>query len=429
MVGSMDSDKNRQCLTTLAADNYINAWARANNITDQKQLSLIRAKLITTPFFKNFTSDYSNKIMKKKFYPPQLDLQTLTNVLIALAVLITFVNLYIFGLFLRKKQLRKKSNLFLISLCLSDLLVGIFGLPLTILYFKARINLTLSRFSEFAILATLADASYVMNGLLSCLNLFCVIGDRYLLLYHPFIYQTVVSKKKILGIIISLWMVSVILSMIPVIWSQDFYLSKFTVCDMIYGSNETKSLMNNTLRFHLSLFCIFSILVFIKCIFFARIIMLIIRTRNSGSQRSSFTDIARELKAIALIFFMFICLLFWFTPFMYFQVITFDYSENSAKENNNNDDEMDSLTKNLKLFYQLSVGRFLASIVNPILYIMYKLDIHKSICQDKDNILAFITRPHRIFRAGTQKQRNSRRKTTELDATFRESKKTGETSV
>ena len=114
--------------------------------------------------------------------------------------------------------------------------------------------------------------------------------------------------------------------------------------------------------------------VFLICITF-----VIFKKRNikeSTPQRSMSCDLKQVAKATAILFGMFVCLLSLLTPFIY-QKITVDASLSLWKSSGISIDDLHSILDGLKLYRILSIGRFLASALNPILFTMCKYDLRR----------------------------------------------------
>ena len=389
-----------QCMFTFITDIQVKQFMRKNNITDQQQVSQIRKILLGSPIFRNATLNITNDILRRRIDVRELGLQLdgTYSALIVLAVVIILINTYIFSLFLRRKELRKKGNSFLISLCISDMLVGACGLPIFIAHFKSLTNITLARIQALIITASIGYTSSILNGLLNCFHLFSIIADRCFLLCYPFVHRTFSTKKKIVFIVLLIWFTSFLLASTSVLWWQDVYLGKIPLCDFIYENKKVNDFKNNDLKFNLALCCTFSTLVFFKGLLFARIIILIVRRRkktNMVSPRSGSVNIKKEVKAIIVLLMMFICLLSWLAPFVYYQIISSSLTELYKIDNIS---KMNERLRKQKLFYDISIGRFLVSFLNPILYIIYKSDFLTVLMEDKDKFLLFVTWPCRILR-------------------------------
>ena len=412
----MNLENIRQCMFTFITDIKVKHFIRENNITDQQQASKVRKIFLGSPIFRNATLNSTDQVLRKRIDVRELGLQLdgTYSALIVLAVVIILINAYIFSLFLRRKELRKKGNSFLISLCISDLLVGACGLPIFITHFKSLTNITLARLQALIIIASIGYTSSILNGLLNCLHLFSITVDRCFLLCYPFVHRTFSTKKKIVFIILLIWFTSFLLASISVLWWQDVYLGKIYLCDFIYKNKKVNHFQNNDLKFNLMLCCVFSILVFLKGLLFARIIILIVRRRkktNMMSQRSGSVNIKKEVKAIIVLLMMFICLLSWLSPFVYYQIISSSLTELYKIDNIS---KMNEQLRKLKLFYDISIGRFLVSFLNPILYIIYKSDFLIVLIEDKDKCLLFITSPCRILRNNVYHLKPSKWRTREL---------------
>lgn len=130
----------------------------------------------------------SSEISKE---PPQLNVfYTATEVLIALFALIG--NSLIVFVFIREKQLKKKTNYYLVSLAAADLLVGLLGIPFAIL---ASVGLPNHLYGCLFTLSVLLSICTI-----SIISLVAVCIDRYWMIVFPASnYSTTKNSNSPLG--------------------------------------------------------------------------------------------------------------------------------------------------------------------------------------------------------------------------------------
>ena len=394
----MNSRENLQCLIEIIKSYWL-VLARKYNTTEKEQLSKL---------YKNVSTRATQMLNEKLFLSIHADVQfdRTHKALIILAIAVLVINFYVLVLVVRRRQLRRKTNYFVISLCCVDLLVGAFGLPWLLVRFKIMASVTLTTLSTLFMVSTIDYVSILLHGLLSCLNLLCVIGNRCFLFWYPFIHRIVFTKKNITVIVIFLWLISGILATIPLTWLHYLYLGKVTLCDIFHGTGKIKTIKNNDFVFILSICCILSALVFVESVFLICITLVIFKKRNfkeSTPQRSMSCDLKQAAKATTILFGMFVCLLSLLTPFIY-QNRMVDVFLSLWKSSDISTDDLHSILDSVKLYRILSIGRFLASALNPILFTMCKCDFKEMILQDTKKISNLISVPRRRARAKSLRQ-------------------------
>ena len=222
----MNSRENLQCLIEIITESYLMVLARK-----LRTQSKLRTTIINPSANKNVSARATQMLNEKIFLSSHAHVQfdRTHKALIILAIAVLVINFYVLVLVVRRRQLRRKTNYFVISLCCVDLLVGAFGLPWLLVRFKIMASVTLTTLSTLFMVSTIEYVSILLHGLLSCLNLLCVIGNRCFLFWYPFIHRTVFTKKNITVIVIFLWLISGILATIPLTWLHYLYLGKVTL--------------------------------------------------------------------------------------------------------------------------------------------------------------------------------------------------------
>ena len=314
------------------------------------------------------------KMLNRKLFPSlrAVGMEATYNALIFLAIIIAISNIYVLTLFVRRRELRSRSNTLLISLCLSDSAIWLLGLPLVITTFKILDKMKLSDFfSSYVIMDTLSSITFLFNGFLSIFNLSAVIGDRALSLFYPFVHRTSVTKAKLVILIVSIWISSLVLSAIPVTWKYHEFSGK-DFCDFYLKKKDASE--NYDRKYGIGFVCVEGVLViciagcFIKMFF-------IIRGRKrpvERTRRKRSVTVKQEMKATVILLLMFLSLLTWLTPSVYKQVTYTGSPEIRVA----------TWLSHWKSYFKLCVGRFLVSVINPVLYIMYKIDFVRAVKND-----------------------------------------------
>lgn len=110
---------------------------------------------------------------------------------VVVAVFAVIGNALVTLVFYRERRLRRRTNYYIISLAIADLLVGLLGIPFAILA-----NLGLPR-NLYACLFTVS-----LLIVLCTISIFCLVAvsvDRYWAILHPMGYSRNVSTKTAIG--------------------------------------------------------------------------------------------------------------------------------------------------------------------------------------------------------------------------------------
>lgn len=121
-------------------------------------------------------------------------------------VLIILGNSFVIWLIIRKKSLHTVTNMLLVSLAVSDLLVGLAIIP----SFMACIHVPCD--------LNLAKMVYDYFLFVSVANLCAITIDRYTAVMHPLRYPTKMTPMAAMKIIALSWIVPAVLSILPVTW-------------------------------------------------------------------------------------------------------------------------------------------------------------------------------------------------------------------
>ena len=125
-----------------------------------------------------------------------------------MCLLIVAVNGLVILLIHKKKSLRTITNMFLTSLALSDLMSGLVGIPLlTICLVKDVIEVCVSSAIYFRFTA-ISSVCHVL--LIAC--------DRYIFIVHYMKHHSLVTKRRAIVAIISVWLLSLASSLIQLSW-------------------------------------------------------------------------------------------------------------------------------------------------------------------------------------------------------------------
>ncbi|XP_067931104.1 dopamine receptor 1-like [Watersipora subatra] len=122
-----------------------------------------------------------------------------------------FGNVLVCVAILTDRKLRKASNLFLISLAISDLVVSVLVMPF------ALVNDILQYWVFTPTFCDVWIAFDVLSATASILNLCAISLDRYIHMKNPFGYERWMNHRKCIGFICLIWIASSIISFPPIL--------------------------------------------------------------------------------------------------------------------------------------------------------------------------------------------------------------------
>lgn len=168
---------------------------------------------------------------QRKLYQTQAG-QAVIVFLALQGVLIICANSLVFLLFATSKHLQTKTNYCLVSLAASDFLAGFVSLPLVLLC-----STTYS-----PPVCTSMDLCHRFQSFSTILHLLVATSERYFKIKRPFKYNILVTKRRVVSLLISVWVFSLSASLVQLTW--------------ITGDND-----NMTVKFDFgySVFCLVSL--------------------------------------------------------------------------------------------------------------------------------------------------------------------------
>ncbi|XP_076461477.1 octopamine receptor beta-2R-like [Babylonia areolata] len=120
-------------------------------------------------------------------------------------------NLLVIGSVVRFERLRGVvTNMFIVSLASADLLVAILVMP-----FSASVELS-GRWMFGRVMCDFFNANDVLFSTASILHLCCISMDRYLAILHPLQYPLKMTRRRVVLMLVTTWVSSILISYIPV---------------------------------------------------------------------------------------------------------------------------------------------------------------------------------------------------------------------
>lgn len=277
------------------------------------------------------------------------------GLLIVLSVLVVGINLLVISLFFYREYLQTKTNSLLISLAVSDLMVGLLGIPL---------NVACNAFLEEGVCIA-AALIYRFIAVSTMYHILVVTLERYIYVMYPMKYINIVTGPRLFKVIAGLWLFSLFVSLIQLAWEdttkffqpRDEVSHKYSLGYNIFGI----------------VFCFFLPAVFMA-ISYVRMFMVIhrqvkeirglynMRGGVTPNQRAPIATEARALFIFALMLAIFIIcwLSFYVTGFTILFMV-----------------DMSSFPH--QVFMAFDFIRFAVAFVNPILYAFLKRDFSRAL--------------------------------------------------
>ena len=161
-------------------------------------------------------ADYNNDNYEENENYFELDYDTC---LIILSFLIVGINVLVIALFVNRRPLRTKTNTLLVSLAVSDLMMGLFGIPTFVACNAFARNPTLA-----PSLCYTAVVVFQFISVSTILHIFAITIERFILVMYPFKYISIVNRKRLLVTISAVWFISLFVALIQLSWQGDFRL-------------------------------------------------------------------------------------------------------------------------------------------------------------------------------------------------------------
>ena len=136
-----------------------------------------------------------------------------------MCLLIVTANGLVIFLIHKKKSLRTLTNMFLASLALSDLMSALLGIPLLVICLVRDVIKVCVSSSIIIRFTAISSVYHVL--LIAC--------DRYIFIVHSINYHFLVTKRRAMGAILAIWLLSFLASAVQLSWQnlQEEALTEF----------------------------------------------------------------------------------------------------------------------------------------------------------------------------------------------------------
>lgn len=304
--------------------------------------------------------------------------------LITLAVLIVIMNIFAIQIYKRHEKIRQNCiNILLVSLAVTDLIVGVVHLPFVItcetyLYMHSR---------------KACSFTYIIGNFCSFSTVFHIVAltiEKYVAVLHPFKRISVSTSSVYRKIIIAVWFFSLVFSMIPMPWMYGSlrYSPSFFQFFRLYGIAQT------------AIFLGLATLILLYC--YVRMLYQIhakLATQNIPGRVHTKAISDRKTIFVFLMFFM-IFIVGW-TPWFFFFI---------------NPKHEKLVSQEVKDF--LVSLRYLGAALNPLLYSFLKIDYKHAIQADFKKIFVWWASAPVGFQTMTQSSTIQRAKNTSRKGTL-----------
>ena len=287
------------------------------------------------------------------------------SLFLVISVFILIINLYAISLFIRNPVLRKKAKLFLLSLSIADLLLGIMALSFEIIRAEER---EISYFLYLFLIHQLPTVS----GVSSILSICAITADRYLSICYPIRHRVLVRTRFIRMLLCATWIIAAAYTLIPLLWMYKIYQPPFPTL----GAENISKYMD---RYSIANAALFSIPVCGLSIAFVRMYYVIRNLRRNEQQYSTNVNQEerrhkRERKAIVIFSLMFAAYVLCWGPWTIILADT---------------DIHNQVIQNQSLIEAITILRFVTAIINPLLYTFHEREFQRAVISDKNTILSF----------------------------------------
>ena len=293
------------------------------------------------------------------------------TLLIIIAACIILANSYALSLFMRNQSLMSKTNIMLLSLALSEFMTGAVNIPLLV---HAE-TMNGQHPTESMTLVITADISTILCATVTVITLCGIIVDRYLVICFPMKYYSLITKRKTVIFIVVSWILPLIVSFIRLKW-----LGPILDLSIKPATNDTNAMAITKEAYSYDKYFYVlgsSMYLLIIAVLFTLFVLMFMAIRRLGkdereftvSDRNSAATVKRERKAVILFAVMFVAFILCWTPLVVFRLMVSVFPIYYSKIPQS-------------ALHTLIIMKYLTSVLNPLLYILYKYDFYQEFKKD-----------------------------------------------
>ena len=298
-------------------------------------------------------------------YPKRCQLEFKSAVHISalvLGFLIIFANSLVIYLFLKNRTLRRTAaNVLLLSLSVTDLVTGVSIFVHILPYYYILLTDCSLVFHTFET-TYFASADILTNGLTitSVLHLLLLSSERFVSLYYALRYTAIVTRKRLIVLSIIAWVIGAFVTLIQLSWLVPYIRKPRSRALLLDVRNNDKIYTVTTIT-------LFSFIpMFVLMFEYIWLFCLIRRLVKRESGIHSKTKWSRELKAVIVYCIMFVSFVLFCCPYLLVKgLISLSIPTFM---------ELPS-----EFFETLFLLRFIISLINPLIYALYKRDFKQAI--------------------------------------------------
>lgn len=273
-------------------------------------------------------------------------------ILIACSVLICITNCLVITLFVSQASLRSTGNYLLFSLAISDLAVGVIGIPMNFL-------------CEMLLNWKACLSSFTVNRFIATSTVYHILWitlEKYSAIIHPLRHKSQFDHKKVKYICLYTWLGSVLLSVVQLSW-----LSQHDNPNAHYPDDiQRKETIYNIFTFAGVFVFPMTVMIFAYASIFLRILKQHSNKTLRKHVRSSQTSVSRNMKTAILFFLILLVFIlgwfWWFFMIIYCSIL-----------------ECDGKVVSVPVAKLFAVLRYSTAFINPILYTFFKRDFNKAL--------------------------------------------------
>ncbi|XP_028409852.1 adenosine receptor A2b-like [Dendronephthya gigantea] len=272
---------------------------------------------------------------------------------VILSVLIVLMNSFVILLFVFNKNLQKPTNFLLVSLSVSDLLTGMIGLPLVLVCSTRPICLA----------CVFSYTFIVFTSISTVLHILVISYERYIKIVFPFRVHQIGRASFELKLVACLWFISLLIPPIQFIW----WPPTPTSCDEDLSPEDARS----ERIFTILIMVLFVALPVLLLIYADAMVFLVVRRQLDGIEKTSvgLRDSQRRLQKETRVLMLFAIMMLYFIVAWSFYFSSMVMHSIVGRE----------MLLPEWIFQFAEILRCSTPFVNPILYILLKLDFRRAV--------------------------------------------------
>ena len=166
-----------------------------------------------------------------------LPMMIITGILMGVIIVFAILgNLLVVVSVIRHRKLRVITNYFVVSLAIADILVAMTAMP-----FNASVEL-FGRWLFGYAMCNLWSSFDVYASTVSILHLCCISIDRYIAIVKPLDYSRLMSKRKVVLMLVGIWIAPVLISFVPIL--TEVYTTPENIAFIRDNPNECPFVVN-----------------------------------------------------------------------------------------------------------------------------------------------------------------------------------------